>query len=97
MNSVTEKHSTGAKIFMGVAAILAAVNMIDFIFYGQELRHLLAAVGFALMTYGTLKNGFSLTRTAATDRPAAVHAGGRYANNAGLLLVLASIALRFMQ
>ena len=95
MNSVTEKHSTGAKIFIGVAAVLAAVNMIDFIFYGQEIRHLLAALGFALMTYGTLKNGFA--RAATADRPAAVHAGGRYANNAGLLLVVASIALRFLQ
>lgn len=34
----------------------AVINLIDFAFYGQNLRNLVGAVGFGLMAYGCHKN-----------------------------------------
>ena len=97
MNSVTNAPiSAGAKIFMWLAAVVGAYQMIDFIFYGQEIRNLLASIGFALMAYGVRKNGFGQARPA-SGSPVAVDVVGRYATNVGTLLVLASFVLRFLQ
>ena len=48
--------STTNKIFFVVAILLAAVNLIDFVFYGQQIRNLAGATGFALMAFGTYKD-----------------------------------------
>jgi hypothetical protein len=97
MNSVTKAPiSTGAKIFVWVAAVVGTLHIIDFIFYGQEIRNLLTGLGFALMAYGVHKNGFGHIRAVA-DRPVTDDIGGRYATNIGALLVLVSVALRFLQ
>lgn len=48
--------TTGNKIFVVVAGALAAINLIDFVFYGQQIRNLAGAVGFALMAFGRYKN-----------------------------------------
>ena len=31
-------------------------NLVDFLFYGQQLRNLASGIGFALMAYGTYRN-----------------------------------------
>ncbi|WP_313494678.1 hypothetical protein [Stenotrophomonas sp.] len=50
------KMSTTSKIFVTVAIVFAAVNFVDFVLYGNELRNLAGAAGFALMAFGTYKN-----------------------------------------
>ena len=48
--------TTGAKVFVVVAILLALANLIDFIFYDQQLQDLASGSGFALMAYGTCRN-----------------------------------------
>ncbi|MBD9437639.1 hypothetical protein IB223_16200 [Pseudoxanthomonas sp. PXM03] len=48
--------STTNKIFVVIAILLAAVNLIDFVLYGQKIRNLAGAAGFALMAFGTYKD-----------------------------------------
>ncbi len=52
----SRRTSSGNKIFVVVAAVLAVTNLIDFLFYGRELRNLAGAAGFALMAFGVLRN-----------------------------------------
>jgi hypothetical protein len=95
MNSVARTPlSTGAKIFVWVAIVIGTLRMLDFVFYGQAIRDLLAAIGFALMAYGVLKNGL---RPAIGDRAAAVDIAGRYATNIGALLIVAAFVLQWLQ
>lgn len=47
---------TTNKVLVAVMIALATVNIIDFVFYGQELRNLTGAAGFFLMAFGSLKN-----------------------------------------
>jgi len=44
------------RLFLVVSLLLAAINLIDFVFYGQNLRNLVGAAGFGLMAYGDHKN-----------------------------------------
>ena len=48
--------ATSRKFFLVLLLIFAAVNLVDFVFYGQSLRNLLGAAGFALMAYGWHKH-----------------------------------------
>ncbi|WP_156455927.1 MULTISPECIES: hypothetical protein [Stenotrophomonas] len=36
--------------------VFAAINLIDFAFYGQNLRNLVGTAGFGLIAYGCHKN-----------------------------------------
>jgi hypothetical protein len=47
--------STAEKTFVVVAIVFAAVNITDFLFYGQQIRNLAGFAGFALMAFGTYK------------------------------------------
>ena len=67
--------------------IVGAIRAADFIFYGHEIRNALSGIGFSLMAYGLYRNGFEKQ---------ARDTGGRYASYAGLALVLASIAMRYL-
>ena len=97
MNPVTKAPiSKSAKIFIWIAIVIGTIHITDFIFYGQEVRNLLAGIGFALMAFGIHRNGFGHARAVA-DHRVAVDVGGRYATLVGTLLVLASIVLRFSQ
>ena len=88
MNSISKAPITGSAKFMLVAfVILGVIRLADFIFYGQELRDLIAGIGFALMSFGIYKNGFGKD---ASDLP------GRYASIAGIIMVLAAIAMRYL-
>lgn len=44
------------KVFVVVAAVLAIVNLVDYVFYGQQLRNLAGAAGFGLMAFGAHKH-----------------------------------------
>ena len=37
---MTRTSSSSNKIFVVVAAVLAVVNLVDYVFYGQQLRNL---------------------------------------------------------
>lgn len=50
------RMSTPSKVLVLVAVVLAAINLADFAFYGQQLRNLAGAAGFGLMAFGTYKN-----------------------------------------
>ncbi len=86
--------TSGAKVFLVVAVVLGAVNLVDFIFYGQQLYDLAAAVGFALMAYGTYKNG-NRSRPSSDNDPT-FDKRAQYAMVAGVLLALGVIAARYL-
>ena len=44
------------RVFLVVFVLFAAINLIDFVFYGQNLRNLFGAAGFGLMAHGYHKN-----------------------------------------
>ncbi|MDR7192095.1 hypothetical protein [Luteimonas terrae] len=80
--------TTAGNIFVFLFALFAIVGFIDYAFYGQQLRNLLSGLGFSLLVYGALKNGFSATEPQ--------HVPGSYATILGSLLLVAAIALRFL-
>ena len=48
--------TTWNKVFVVFAILIALGNLVDFVFYGQQLRNLASGIGFALMAYGTYRN-----------------------------------------
>lgn len=87
--------STGSRVFLAAGVVISIINAIDFVFYGQQLRNLLACVGFALMSYGVYRNGFRSDQADARV-PVPPDPLARYANIGGIILVLASFAVRFV-
>lgn len=53
------------KVLISVAVILAAINVYDFFYDGQQIRNLAGATGFALLAFGTYKNVSWATATGA--------------------------------
>jgi hypothetical protein len=88
-STAEQSLTTGGKILVFLFVLFAIVGFIDYIFYGQQLRNLLSGLGFSLLTYGALKNGFS------TAQPQ--HAAASYATILGSLILVAAITLRFLQ
>ena len=76
--------STSAKFVAAALALVGVVHLVDFVFYGQRLDHLLAGAGFSLMAFGTFKNGF------VTEENSLL---GRYAAGLGAILAIASVVL----
>lgn len=88
MNSIFKAPiSTGAKITLVFFALASIVNLTDFIFYAQEPRKMISAIGYALMSYGTYKNG-------PTKEPRDL--GGRYGLIVGFVMVFAGFAMRYL-
>ena len=88
MNSVLKAPiSNAAKVLLVVFVIVGTIRMIDFIFYGQEIRSALSGIGFSLMAYGLYRNGLEKQ---------AQDPSGRYATYVGVILVLGSIAARIL-
>lgn len=88
MNSVSRAiPSTESKIFLVILLAFSTLRLIDFLFFGYELRSLIAALGLALMGFGTFKNGVGKE---------APHRAGRYASGIGIAMVLASVAMRLI-
>lgn len=48
--------ATSNRAFLVLFLLFAAINLIDFLFYGQNLRNLFGATGFGLMAYGWHKH-----------------------------------------
>ena len=48
--------ATSNRVFLVLFSLFAAINLIDFMFYGQNLRNLFGAAGFGLMAYGWHKH-----------------------------------------
>jgi hypothetical protein len=48
------------KLFVVFFSIFAVINLIDFIFYGQEIRYLVGATGYLIMAYSIYKNKYLL-------------------------------------
>ncbi|MFQ3208345.1 MAG: hypothetical protein ACI9IT_002511 [Glaciecola sp.] len=44
------------KFFVVFFSIFAVINLIDFTYYGQEIRYLVGATGYLLMAYGSYEN-----------------------------------------
>lgn len=84
--------TTGGKVFVGVAVVLTLLNIANFAFYGMRWHNLAAAVGFALMAYGTWRGGGPSPRAAGgvpdIDRRA------RLLVIAGLVLALVGMVAR---
>jgi hypothetical protein len=79
--------SSGTKITLVFFVVVSIINLIDFIFYVQEPRKMISAIGYALMAYGTYKN--SLTKEA-------LDLGGRYGLIVGFVLVAAGFAMKYL-
>lgn len=90
--STTASLGLGEKIFLWLAGILGAINLVDFVFYGWGLHDLLTGAGLLLIAYGTWRNGFGRRRDAAGE-PLPVDAGGRWASLLGMALVIAGILM----
>ena len=88
MSSISKAPISGiAKVMLVIFVLAGVIRIVDFIFYGYEIRNLIAGIGFALMSYGLYKNGLAKE---------ALDPSGRYASIAGIILVLLSVAVRFL-
>ncbi|ATD66229.1 hypothetical protein CNR27_01170 [Luteimonas chenhongjianii] len=81
--------SNTAKLALGLFVAFGAIRVIDFIFYGQQMRDLLAGTGLLLIAYGIYKNGFRSTdfHTAGSLRIDRRHGVGACGNCHALLAV----------
>lgn len=48
--------TTSNRVFLTFFLLFAAINLVDFAFYGASHRNLLGAAGFGLMAYGCWKD-----------------------------------------
>jgi hypothetical protein len=88
-----QKYSTGSKIFLAVATVLSLVNLVDFAFYGREPTDLVIGIGFALMIYGTYKNG---SRSPPAEDDPTFDKAASYGSAAGVVMVFAAIAAEYL-
>lgn len=83
----------GTRILVFVAVLLAATNMIDFIFYGKHVHDLLAAIGMALIAHAAYHDGFRpIAELKQRTGPAA---RAYYSSIGGVVLMIASILLKY--
>ncbi len=95
-NKITRKHlAAWDKAFLALAVVLAAISLVDFVFYGNHLRDLLLAIGFALMAYGTFKNGIKGRPDSTNDRTFDKRA--QYLSGTGVALAIAGIIMGYVQ
>jgi len=94
-NSVEQeqKYSTGSKIFLVVAVIVSLVNFADFAFYGREPTDLAIGIGFALMVYGTYKNG---SRRPPVEDDPTFDKTASYGSAIGVVMVFAALAADYL-
>ena len=83
----------GTRLLTFVATLVAAVNMIDFLFYGRAAHDLLAAIGMALIAHAAYYEGF---RPIAELRQRTGPAARAYWSSIiGALLVVASMIFKY--
>jgi hypothetical protein len=57
-DNVARRNLTrGTKVFLVSLVVLGVIDLAFFLFWGKQLTDLVGAIGFALMAYGTYKNG----------------------------------------
>jgi hypothetical protein len=93
-NIIRKQLTMGAKVFLGVAIVLCVVNLADFVFYGRRATDLAVAAGFALMAYGTYRNG-NRSRPDHENDPT-FDKKAQYATVAGIVVVLGAIAAQYL-
>lgn len=95
-NGIVRRNLTaGAKVFLVVAVVLGAINLVDFLFYGRKITDLVIAIGFALMAYGTYRNG-NRSRPDSTDDPT-FDKNAQYATVAGIILVVGAVLATYLR
>lgn len=83
----------GTRILVFVATLLAATNMVDYIFYGKALHDLLAGIGMALVAHAAYYDGFRpLAELKQRTGPAA---SAYYSSIGGAALMIASMLLKY--
>lgn len=85
-----ERGGTWEKVFVWLAAAIAAVNLFDFLSGGREARDLVAAIGFALLAAGAFQRAYGRPGGERGERI------GRLATTTGLALALIGIVMGFM-
>ena len=86
--------TTGAKSFLAVAIVLCLINLADFAFYARRATDLVVAVGFALMAYGTYKNGNKSGLD--HDNDPTFDKRAQYATSAGVILVFGAFVAQYL-
>lgn len=95
-NEISWKHlTTRDKAFLALAVVLAAISLVDVLLYGNHLRDLLLAIGFALMAYGTYRNGI-MGRPDSANEPT-FDKRARYLSGIGVALAVAGIIMGYVQ
>ena len=79
--------STSTKITLVLFALVGTINLIDFIFYAQEPRKIISAIGYTLMSYGIYKNSLA-------KEP--LGRGALYGFVVGFVMVAAALAMRYL-
>ena len=90
------------RTFTVVATLLAATNMIDFIFYGMHAHDALAGIGMALIAHSAWHGGLEKRAALSAGQPAPGQAAARQASRSrvagvlGATLVVASIFAKYV-
>jgi hypothetical protein len=83
----------GTRILVFVATLLAATNMVDFLFYGKYAHDLLAAIGMALIAHAAYYDGFRpIAELKQRTGPAA---RAYYSSIGGVVLMIVSMILKY--
>jgi hypothetical protein len=83
MTSISQEPlSKSAKFVAASFALIGLIRLAHFILSGHILPDVLAGIGFMLMAFGVMKNGFVTEER---------NMGGRYASLAGAVLLIASV------
>jgi len=83
----------GTRILVFVATLVAAINMVDFIFYGKHVHDLLAGIGMALIAHAAYYDGFRpIAELKQRTGPAAL---AYYSAIGGAMLMIASALLKY--
>ena len=82
-----------SRVMLVLMVVFSVVHALDFIFYGQKLKSVLAAVGFGLMAYGGWRN--PMDQAAEDGGPAIRDPLARTLTVVGIVLVAVSFVLRF--
>lgn len=92
--TIRKPLTAGAKLFLVIAIVLCLVNLADFAFNRHQWTDLIIAVGFALMAYGTYKNGNRNRPDGEHDRT--FNKNAQVATGIGVALALGALGLQLL-
>ena len=87
--------TTLAKVFLVLSALFSISSAFNFLANGHHLRDFMFAIGVPLISFGVYKNG--LTARAYATRDSTFDRRAQYVADAGVVIVLAAVILRFAQ